>query len=360
VQISLLQEMLKDFCALYNAGLQQRIEAYRRRGVTIKFAQQSAEVKLVRAEDRAGIGRWSSDALGQVLRRLDQTYTAFFRRGRGFPRFRAASRFHSAKYRLGDGLTIKKDRRISILGIPGGIKTVWHRDFPPEAKIGTGIITQQLGKWYIVFSVEAEFNEICGMGTVGIDLGLSSLIATSDGETVEAPRFAHRAQKAQRRRQRALARCMRGSKRRLKAKARFATRSAKIANQRRDFAHKLSRSLVSRYGGIAFEELNIAGLKRGMLARSVHDAAWSTLVQLTTYKAESAGASVVMVDPRYTSQTCPSCGAIKAKTLMVRTHSCECGMILDRDVAAAMVVRQRAFGSGQEHCLQALTGQGAA
>lgn len=333
-------------CNLYNACLQQRIEAFRRRGLSLRYGNQAAELKACRLADPDGLGRWSFSALQQVLRRLDQTYAAFFKRGHGFPRFRASARFHSATFRVGDGLTIKRDRRIGVVGVPGGIKVIWHRDLPPGAKLGTAILTRQQGKWFAVFSVEAQFAETCGTGSVGIDLGLNALIATSDGETVEAPRFARKSQKAQRRRQRALARCKRGSKRRLKAKARLAVGSAKISNQRRDFAHKLSRSLVSRYGAIAFEDLNLTGLKRGMLARSVHDAAWSLLVQLTTYKAENAGGSVVMVDPRGTSQTCPECGTTKAKTLSTRTHACECGMVLDRDVAAAMVVHQRAFGSG--------------
>ncbi len=338
-----LNAMLRDFCGLYNAGLQQRIEAYRRRGLNLRYRQQAAELKACRAADPDGLGRWSFTALQQVLRRVDHTFAAFFQRGHGFPRFRAAARYHAATFRVGDGLTLKKDRRIGIVGVPGGIKAVWHRDLPPDAKLGTAILTRQQGKWFVVLSVEAAFAETCGIGTVGIDLGLNSLIATSDGEAIEAPRFARKAQKAQRRRQRALARCQRGSKRRLKAKARLAAGSAKIARQRRDHLHTLSRSLVSRYRGIAFEKLNMAGLKKGMLARSVHDAAWALLVQFFQYKAESAGAELVMVDPRGTSQTCPECGMITPKTLAERRHRCECGVDLDRDVAAAIVVHQRGF-----------------
>ena len=359
-QNAALDAMLRDFCGLYNACLQQRIEAYRRRRISLRYGHQAAELKACRVADPDGLARWSFSALQQVLRRLDQTFTAFFKRGRGFPRYRVSARYHAATFRVGDGLSVKKDRRIGVVGVPGGIKAVWHRDLPPGAKLATAILTRQQGKWYVVFSVEAAFGEACGSGTVGIDLGLGSLIATSDGEMVEAPRYARRAQKAQRRRQRALARCKRGSKRRLKAKARLAAGSAKIARQRRDHLHKLTRSLVSRYQGIAFEDLNLTGLKRGMLARSVHDAAWSLLVQLVRYKAESAGAEVVLVDPRGTSQTCPKCGTIKAKTLNVRTHACDCGAVLDRDVAAAMVVHQRAFGHGPGHGLRRLSGRVAA
>ena len=338
-----LDAMLRDMAGLYNACLQQRIEAYRRRGMSLRYGDQASELKACREADLDGLGRWSFTALQQVLRRLDRTYTAFFRRGHGFPRFRASARFHSATFRVGDGLTLRKDRRVGVLGVPGGIKVVWHRDLPPGAKLGTAILTRQQGKWYAVLSVEAAFPEACGTGTVGIDLGLNSLIATSDGDTAPAPRFARTVQKAQRRRQRALARCQRGSKRRLKVRARLAAGSARIARQRRDHLHKLSRSLVSRYQGIAFEDLNFAGLKRGMLARSIHDAAWSLLVQLVRYKAESAGAEIVLVDPRGTSQTCPNCGTIKPKKLSARIHCCDCGCVLDRDVAAAKVVHQRAF-----------------
>ncbi|MCW6511529.1 RNA-guided endonuclease InsQ/TnpB family protein [Lichenifustis flavocetrariae] len=341
-----LDAMLRDFCGLYNACLQQRIEAYERRRVSLRYSNQASELKACRTDDPDGLGRWSFSALQQVLRRVDQTYAAFFKRKRGFPRFRASARYHAATFRVGDGMTIKKDRRIGIVGIPGAIKVRWHRDMLKGAKLGTGILTRQNGKWFVVFSVEAGFAEACGTGDIGIDFGLNSLIATSDGETVEAPRFARKAQAAQRRRQRALARCKRGSKRRLKAKHRLAVGSAKIANQRRDFAHKLSRSLVNRYKRIAFEDLNLTGLKRGMLARSIHDAAWSQIVQFTQYKAESADTEVKMVDPRGTSQTCPMCGIIQAKTLKIRVHRCECGAVLDRDVAAGMIVKQRAFGPG--------------
>lgn len=346
-QAASLDAMLRDFCGLYNACLQQRIEAYRRRGLSLRYGHQAAELKAVRASDPEGCGRWSFSALQQVLRRVDQTFAAFFKRGRGFPRFRASTRYHAATFRVGDGLTIRKDRRIGVVGVSGEIKAVCHRDLPPDAKLGTAILTRQQGKWYVVLSVEAEFAEACGTGSVGIDLGLISLIATSDGETVETPRFARKAHRAQRRRQWALARCQRGSKRRLTARTRLAAGSARIARQRRDHLHKLSRSLVSRYGAIAFEDLNLTGLKKGMLARSVNDAAWSLLVQLVQYKAESAGADVVMVDPRGTSQMCPDCGTVRPKKLSERIHCCDCSCILDRDVAAAKIVHQRAF-SGRD------------
>ena len=341
-QAEALNAMLGDCCALYNACLEQRIDAYRRRGVSLRYGNQAAELKAVREADPA-LARWSFTALQQVLRRVEKTFAAFFKRGRGFPRFRSRARFDSVDMRVGDGLTIRKTQRLGIVGVLGQIKVVWHREMPPGAKLGHAVVSRQAGKWFVCFQAEFEAEAASHAGpAVGIDLGLNSLIATSEGETIQAPRFARKAAASLRRHQRALARCKRGSNRRRKAKARLAAASARVANQRRDFAHKLSRSLVDRYSLIAFENLNLTGLKRGMLARSVHDAAWSQLVNFTVYKAEGAGCTVALVDPRGTSQTCPDCGAIRAKRLSERKHTCDCGCNLDRDVAAARIVLQRA------------------
>ena len=100
VQTAALDAMLRDFCGLYNAGLQKRIEAYRRRSISLRYEQQAAELKACRTADPDGLGRWSFTALQQVLRRLDQTFTAFFQRRHGFPRFRASARYHAATFRV--------------------------------------------------------------------------------------------------------------------------------------------------------------------------------------------------------------------------------------------------------------------
>jgi putative transposase len=343
-----LTDMLGAFAELYNACLQQRIEAYQRRGISLRYGNQAAELKAVRAVDERLAG-YSFSAEQQVLRRLDKTFSAFFgriKRGAkpGFPRFRAKARFDSAEFRVGDGLTIRKSKRIGVVGIPGEIKVRWHRDIPTGAKLGAAVISRKAGKWYICFQIEMPVAEPIErpFAPVGIDLGLTSLVALSTGETVPTPQHTKNAAKAMRRAQRAVARKKRHSKRQRKAKLRVVRLSAHIANQRRDASHKLSRSLVDRYSHIAMEDLNIKGLAAGMLAKSVHNAAWNQLVQHITYKAECAGSVLKLVDPRGTSQTCPECGTIKRKTLAERLHRCECGAVLDRDVAAARIVLMRA------------------
>lgn len=347
-QAAALSDMLGSFCDLYNAALQQRIEAYRRRGATPTYGMQASELKAVRSAD-ARLASYSFSAEQQVLRRLDKAFTAFFRRVRvggapGFPRFRAKARYHAAEFRVGDGLTLRKSGRIGVVGVPGEIKAKWHRALPSVAK--SAILTRQSGRWYAVFHVEVECAVGRGGESVGVDAGLASLVALSSGETVPRPNWTKRASKGLRRRQRALARCRRGSRRRAKARARLAAYSAKIAGRRRDMLHKLTADLVARFPAIAVEGLNVRGLARGMLARDVNDAAWAQLIAMLDYKAARAGGRVIKVDPRGTSQTCPGCGTVKAKALSERMHRCDCGCVLDRDVAAAKIVHLRAFGPG--------------
>jgi putative transposase len=344
-----LTDMLRSFCDLYNACLQQRIEAYQRQNKSLGYIDQANELKAVRLADERLAG-YSYSAEQQVVRRLDKAFKAFFgrvRRGKGgFPRFRTKSMFDSADFQAGDGLTIRKSRKLGIVGIPGEIKVRWHRDLRAGAKVSTAVVLRSCGKWYIRFSVETPdaygphpFRE-----AVGVDVGLTSLIATSDGDTVPTPKWIGKASKKQRRLQSALARCKRGNKGRLRAKMRLARHAARTATQRRDFAQKVSRDLVNRYSHIAFEDLNITGLASGMLAKSILNAAWGQLISFTDYKAANAGGLVTKVNPRGTSQECDCCGMVTPKTLSERIHDCpSCGTVEDRDVHAAKVIKHRAF-----------------
>lgn len=365
-QVVSLDKMLAAFCDLYNAGLQQRIEAYRRCGISLRYLDQANELKAVRAADER-LALYSYSAEQQVLRRLDKAFRSFFRRLReqkgkaGFPRFQSRSRFDSAEFRVGDGLTIRKSKRIGITGIPGEVKVKWHRPLPEGAKVGAAVLSRSNGKWFACFQIEVETPAIERLAsTVGIDMGLSSLVALSTGETVPAPQWTKRAAKGLRRRQRALSRKRRFSAGWKRAKRAVARHQAKVAARRRDFLHKLSRRLVREHTHIALEDLNVKGLARTMLSKAVHNAAWGELTAMLSYKAANAGGEVVLVDPRGTSQTCPECGTIKAKTLSDREHRCECGAVLDRDVAAAKVVHLRAFGFAPGHGVRNISGRVAA
>ena len=179
---------------------------------------------------------------------------------------------------------------------------------------------------------------------IGIDLGTNpNFLVASNGEKVEAPRYLQKSQDKLAILQRNLARKQRGSKRYEKTKLKLAKLHRKIANQRRDFHHKVARKLVNRYGTIVHEDLNVQALSRSYVAKGVMDAGWAQFLAILAYKAEEAGRRVIKVDPRYTSQDCPVCGYREKKPLWIREYTCpQCGAHLHRDVAAAQNILAKA------------------
>jgi len=173
---------------------------------------------------------------------------------------------------------------------------------------------------------------------VGIDLGLTALVATSDGERCANPRHLAGAQRALARAQRRVSRRRHGSNRRRKAVRLLAKRHTHVAAVRRENHIKIAHDLVARYDLICHENLNICGLAQSRLARAVGDAGWASLLHWIACKAEEAGRETVGVNPNGTSQQCSACEAWPTvrKDLSVRVHRCEaCGYVADRDVNAA-------------------------
>ncbi|WP_243028910.1 RNA-guided endonuclease InsQ/TnpB family protein, partial [Thermus albus] len=199
--------------------------------------------------------------------------------------------------------------------------------------------------WYIIFVCETEPKPLPeNQKAIGIDLGTNPyFLVTSEGEMIEAPRYFQKPQAKLANAQRKLFQKKRGSNRYKKARESIAKLHRKIANQRKDFHHKLARSLVNRYGTIVHEDLNILGLARSCTAKGVHDAGWAQFLQILAYKAAEAGRRVVGVDPKHTSQDCPVCGHRERKPLWVREFTCHsCGTPLHRDVAAAINILAKA------------------
>src|SRR5215472_2074818 len=219
-----LNGMLGAFCELYNAGLQQRLEAYQRQRKSLRYLDQANELKAVRlADDR--LAGYSYSPEQQILRRLDKAFAAFFCRLKtkgkaGFPRFRAKSRFDSAEFRVGDGLTIRNNGRLGIVGVPAEIKVKWHRPLPTDAKLGAAVISRSCGKWFVCFQIELPDADavVQAFAPVGIDMGLTSLVALSTGEMVATPQYVSKAAKRLRRLQPAVARRRRHSERQRKAR----------------------------------------------------------------------------------------------------------------------------------------------
>ena len=227
----------------------------------------------------------------------------------------------------------------------GDIKVNLHRPLPDGAVIKQAILKRSGGKWFVCLSVQCQdLRYGCQpCPAVGIDMGLHSLLALSDGRTVENPRWLRHSLAALRVAQRRMSRRQRGGQRWHKAARQVARLHERVAHQRRDFWHQVTNTLVDTYDVIAIENLTLAFMTHNAhLALSAHDAGLGLFRQLLAYKAESAGTQVIAVAPHYTSQMCSGCGVVVEKDLSVRVHDCpHCGLRLDRDVNAARNILQK-------------------
>jgi putative transposase len=293
-----------------------------------------------------------SQVLQNVAKRVRGGFEGYWNRKRAglkahLPRFRGEDRYDSLTYPQ-FGFRVK-DGRLRLSKI-GDVRIVQHR--PVEGKVKTLTVTRsRAGKWYAVFATEVEAKPIRNrLPAVGVDLGLNSLVALSDGTLIEAPRSYRNAESRLRSVQRSLSRKRRGSKNREKARRRVASVCERVANRRRDYAYKTARMIVNRYERVYVEDLNVQSMmgNRG-LSKSLGDAGWGMLRNALTYMAERSEGVIAFVSPRGTSQTCSGCGAYVEKDLSVRVHRCpECGLTIDRDVNAALNVLKRGLEIGLE------------
>jgi putative transposase len=225
-----------------------------------------------------------------------------------------------------------------------------HRPIPDGFKIKTASVTKKVDGYYLTLSLEdqtvpeikPDFNP---ERITGIDVGLKEFLMTSEGETVAMTKHYRKSQKRLRVIQKRLSRRQKGSNRRQKAVKQLGKQHKKIASKRKDFHFKTANWLLSKYDVIAHEQLNVKGLARTRLAKSVLDAGWSSFLSILANKAENAGLLVVSVSAHNTSQDCSSCGEKVPKKLHIRWHDCPyCGCSLDRDHNAAINIKNRAEG----------------
>src|SRR6266849_3716801 len=307
-QAEALHEQVNEACRLYNAALDERRSAWRMKGISLGYSDQANQLKEIRAAGALGIANFS--ACQDVLRRVNKSFVAFFARVQtgekhvGYPRFRSRLRYDSLTWpSWGDGCALRASGRLYLQGV-GDLKLRWHRPLPADAQIKTVTAKRAAGRWYVCFSVEMPDPQplpACDLA-VGIDVGLTPFAVLSDGAEIANPRHFRAAERRLRLAQRKLARRKKRSRRRLKARQEVARVHGHVANQRRDFHHKVAHTLVQEYGLIAVEDLNVQGLAGSMLAKSVHDAGWSQFISILSDKAEEAGRMFVKVNPNGTTR----------------------------------------------------------
>ena len=349
-QDAALRETLERLRELYNAALQHRRDAYRKSGATVSAYDQMRELAGVR-EVRPEYASIHTHLLQDAITRLDRAYRAFFRRVKageppGFPRFKGRGRYRTFTFKDAanhNGVRLLAGgKRVKLAGI-GNVKVKLHRPVGGRIKQASVSLDGD-GHWYIAFAcADVPARPLPPLDTsVGIDVGITTFAALSDGTMVDNPRPYEMAQRSLATAQRRASRRKRGSKRRRKAVELLAKQSARVQRVRLDFHHKTAHAIVQRFGSIAVEDLNVKGLARMRLAKQVHDAGWAQFTTILANKAESAGREFYRVDPRGTSQECSGCQERVPKGLRVRVHACpHCGLVLDRDVNAAVNVQAR-------------------
>lgn len=351
-----------DACRwVYNKTLEIRKSAWEERQESLSRYDTNKLLTAWRNEHDF-LANGHAQAMQDAQKRVDLAFRAFFRRVKagdkpGYPRFRGRDRYDSFTYPqekgnwrfLGNGKV-----RLSKMG---DVKIKLHRPLEGECKTLT-IRRDAAGNWYACFSCIVDPKPLPPTDKVtGIDVGLTHFATLSSGEQIDNPRFFRKDEKALAIVQRRLSKEAKGTPQYRKRKRALNHIHQRIANRRKNFAHQQSRKLIDAYQLIAFEKLDIpdmqAGNPRGM-NKSIADVAWNQFVQGCSSKAEEAGRTVVLVDPRNTTKACSGCGEIVPKPLSQRVHHCpKCGLILDRDHNAAVNILARGLASMGTQSLEA-------
>jgi len=338
-QERLLSQTLETRRRRCNIRLAGRKDAWESEKRSVSKFAQLAKVKDCRKENPFA-GRVHSHVLQGVAADLDKAFQAFFRRVKagetpGRPRFRGRGRFDSFGFtECGNGFTLD-GRRLKLFGI-GRAAVRWHR--PIEGRIKTLRIRRQAGKRHACFACETEAHPLPPTGReVGVDVGIASLLAASDGERIENPKRRRSEQARLRVLQRRAARRKKGGANRRKAVQALQREHNRIANRRADFIKKIVHGLVARYDHIAIEDVQIVNMAQShRLSKSILDAGRGCFRKRLSFKAAWAGKMVVAAAPAYTSRMCSACGASLGElTLAQRWVECSCGLSLDRDENAA-------------------------
>lgn len=294
----------------------------------------------------------------------------------GFPRFKARRRATpSVRFTTGT-IRVEPDRKHVTLPRLGTIKThestrkLRRRLEAATARILSATLRREGGRWYVAFTVEvqrATRTPARPDAVVGVDVGIATLAVLSTGEAVPNPRHLNKALHVLRKASRTLSRrqgpdrrtAQRPSARWQAARAQVTRIHARVANLRKDGLHKLTTALATTYGTVVVEDLNVAGmLTNRALARHLADASFGEIRRQLDYKTRWYGGALAVADRWYpSSKTCSACGVVKPKLpLRVRTFTCEhCGLVLDRDLNAALNLKHYVTGSGPE----TLNGRGA-
>jgi putative transposase len=340
-QESLLRRTMGCTRLVYNKALAARTEAWYERQERVGYSQTSSMLTAwKKQEDLDFLNEVSCVPLQQGLRHLQTAFTNFFAGRAKYPNFKKKRNSGSAEF--SKSAFRWKDGQVFLAKCSEALPICWSRLLPEGCTPST--ITVKLthaGKWFVSLLVDDYTVKTLPPTDkqIGLDLGVTSLIATSDGEKIANPKHFKRLRKKLRRVQKALSRKQKGSNNRQKAGLKVAKVHAQITDARKDFLHKLTTQLVRENQTIVIEDLAVKNLvKNHKLANAISDASWGELTKQLTYKCEWYGRELIKIDRWFpSSKRCGNCGHIVEKMpLSIREWECpECGTKHDRDINAS-------------------------
>jgi putative transposase len=344
----------------YNWGLRVKQEQYRATKRSPTAIALHRELNALKKTEVPWMYSVSKCAPQEALRNLDAAFTNFFRRcalkkqgqwkGKlGYPQFKTKKK-GLGSFRL-TGTIVVSDKAIRLPRL--GRLRLKEREYLPtsdKVTILSATVSEQAGHWYLSLQVEEE--QVVPENTgpvVGIDLGVKTLATLSDGEVIPNPRHLKRRLKKLKRVQRVVSRRQKGGKNRKKAVKKLVKLHRQIKNQRRNTLHQVTTRLAKTKSVLVIEDLHVAGmLKNHHLAQAIGDVGFSEFKRQLLYKAAWYGARVILADRwEPSSKRCSGCGWLDEElTLSDRTFHCQqCGLVLDRDLNAAINLKQLAGSS---------------
>ncbi|MFN6515096.1 MAG: RNA-guided endonuclease InsQ/TnpB family protein [Nostoc sp. CreGUA01] len=297
---------------------------------------------------------WYKDIHSQVLQEVPKKVEITFERwlkgdvnGKksGRPRFKGVGQYKTFTFPQFKPHHFSNNK-ITLSKI-GDVKVIVHRQIPDGFDIKTVSVTKKGDGYYVTLSLDDKTvptikPDFHADNVVGIDVGLIDFFVTSDNERISTPKFFRKAERKLKSAQRRVSRRKKSSNRRQKAIKQLGIKHKKVADTRKDFHFKTAKTLLDKYDVLMIEKLNIKGLTKTRLAKSINDAGWSQFVTILSNKAENAGLKVIAVNPNGTSLECSSCGHKVKKALSQRMHNCPaCHTSLCRDLNAAINIKNR-------------------
>jgi len=344
-QEQLLRRTLGCVRLVYNKALSTRTQGWYERQERIDYKQTSAMLTdWKKQEDLEFLNEVSCVPLQQGLRNLQKAFANFWSGSAKYPNFKKKRSGGSAEFTR--SAFRWKDRQLWLAKCNEPLPIRWSRALPENCEPST--VTVRLdasGRWFVSLLVEDHTVKALAQidKSVGIDAGITSLIATSDGEKIPNPKHFKRLRYKLRQAQKALSGKVKGSNNREKARQQVARLHAKVADARTDFLHKLTTRLVRENQTIAVENLAVKNMMNNRkLAGAIADASWSELVRQLEYKCQWYGRTLVKIDRWFpSSKRCGNCGHVVDKLpLDEREWDCpECGTHHDRDINAAKNIK---------------------